>query len=372
MAAKKRGKLYRLIVPGLVYQSILIAGGYGTGAELSEFFFPYGSLGGLIAMSTITLLELSIVCAATWEFARVFKTYDYRSFIKQLLGPAWIVFEVCYLILLLLVLSVVVAASGANFNEVFGLSKWVGIVLMAAGTIFLIFKGTEAVKTFMASWSYVLYAVYLIFMAAVFVRFGGQIAEQLTVVKEIKPGMLFGSSAYSFYNCVCITFILFVVPDFESRSEAITSGLLAGLIGIVPGIMLFITMTSQYPSILEAQVPINAIFGKLNMRWLHIIFQIVLFGTFIETGTGFIKAATDRLEVQFCKPDNPRKWIRPVTVCIAVMAAVLIAQFGLIPLVAKGYGTITWIFFIIYIIPLLTWGMYKIYRHDKAAKLSAA
>ena len=372
MTKKKHSKLYRIIVPGLVYQSILIAGGYGTGAELSEFFFPYGSLGGLIAMCTITLVSLSVVCAVTFEFARVFKTYDYRSFFKKLLGPFWVAFEICYLILLLLVLSVVIAASGANLNEVFGLNKWIGIALMAGGVLFLVIKGTEMLKNVMAFWSYVLYAVYIALMILCFVKFGDKIVEQLTVVKEIKPGWFTGGASYAFYNLACVSFILYVAEGFDSRREAITSGLLAGLIGIIPGVMLFLTMTGMYPEILKAQVPINAVFAQLDHRWLQIVFQLVLFGTFIETGAGFIKAATDRLEGQFCTVEKPRKWLRPTAIVICVILGVIISTFGLIGLVARGYGTITWGFFIVYIIPLLTLGIYKIVKHGKTAAVKAA
>ncbi len=37
----------RYLLPGFVFQSIIIAGGYGTGRELVEFFLHYGPLGGL-------------------------------------------------------------------------------------------------------------------------------------------------------------------------------------------------------------------------------------------------------------------------------------------------------------------------------------
>jgi uncharacterized membrane protein YkvI len=363
--ATKQSKAMRLIVPGLVFQSILIAGGYGTGAELSEFFFTYGSLGGLLSMSIVTFICFAVVCAVTYEFARVFKTWDYRSFFKKLIGPGWIAFEVCYLVLLLLVLSVVVAASGANISDVFGISKWFGVILMAAGVGYLVLAGTKTLVKVLSFWSYVLYAVYIVFMVLCVVKFGDKIAMQLGTVKEIKPGWLLGGGKYAFYNLACIPFLLYTVSGLESRSEAVWSGIIAAAIGIIPGVMLFIAMTGQYPEITKVAVPVNALFEQLDMRWFHIIFQIVLFGTFIETGAGFIKAASDRLETQFCTTDNPRKWLRPVTVAICLLLGVIISTFGLIGLIAKGYGTITWGFFIIYVIPIVTWGIYMIHKQSK-------
>jgi uncharacterized membrane protein YkvI len=367
MAEKRKNKFQRLIVPGLIFQSIVIAGGYGTGAELAEFFFPYGSLGGLIAMCTVTFLFWAIVCAVTFEFSRIFKTYEYRSLFKKLLGPVWFLYEICYLVLLLIVLAVVVAASGANANQVFGVSKWVGVIVMAIGVIFLVFKGTGVLEKVMSCWSYVLYAVYLTFVILSFVKFGDNIAYQFGTLKEIGSGWALGGARYAFYNLGVIPLILFTIDETDTRAEAIGSGLLAGAIGIIPAIMLFIAMAGQFPATASAEVPVNVIFDALKMRWLQIVFQVVLFGTLIETGAGFIKAVTDRLEAQFNKPGHPRMWLRPVTAVICVLLGVAISTFGLTGLIARGYGTITWGFFVLYVIPMLTWGVYKIVKHSKTA-----
>ena len=40
----------------------------------------------------------------------------------------------------------------------------------------------------------------------------------------------------------------------------------------------------------------------------------------------------------------------------------LIAQFGLIDLIARGYGTMTWVFLAVYVAPVLTVGVWKLAR----------
>jgi uncharacterized membrane protein YkvI len=157
----------------------------------------------------------------------------------------------------------------------------------------------------------------------------------------------------------------------ESRNEAFTAGLLAGAIGMIPGIMILVCMAGDFANVMATNaagaflhdVPINATLKAINMKWFEVVFQIVLLGTFIETGTGFVKAATDRLEGQFCKKDNPRKWIRPLAVVVAMILGIVISQFGLTALVARGYGTVSWAIFIVYAIPLITIGIYRIVKH---------
>lgn len=57
----------KYFVPGIIFQSVVIAGGYGTGRELVEFFLNFGVVGGFIAMVVISTLVWSVVCAATFE-----------------------------------------------------------------------------------------------------------------------------------------------------------------------------------------------------------------------------------------------------------------------------------------------------------------
>ena len=99
----------RIILPGLLFQSVIIAGGYATGRELVEFFLSTGPLAGILGMG-LAALAFSVIAALSFEFARLGRTYDYRSFFKQLLGPAWFLFEIAYLILGILVVAVIGAA----------------------------------------------------------------------------------------------------------------------------------------------------------------------------------------------------------------------------------------------------------------------
>ncbi len=38
----------------------------------------------------------------------------------------------------------------------------------------------------------------------------------------------------------------------------------------------------------------------------------------------------------------------------------LLAKVGLVDLIAKGYGTLTWAFLVVFVAPVLTWGIWKI------------
>ena len=89
----------RYLLPGFVFQSAVIAGGYATGRELVEFFLPAGPWGGLLGM-VVSMLVWSLVLMVSFELARVARAYDYRSFFKLLLGRGWFLFEIGYFALI--------------------------------------------------------------------------------------------------------------------------------------------------------------------------------------------------------------------------------------------------------------------------------
>lgn len=355
----------KYFVPGIIFQSVVIAGGYGTGKEIVEFFLNFGTLGGLVAMLAIAGVLWSLVCAVTFEFARVFKAYDYRTFFKQLLGKAWWIYEVCYMVLLLIVLAVIASSAGSILNQLFGINYYIGVIGMMIGVGLLVIKGTDAIEQFLSYWSFVLYAVYIIFLVILFTKFGSNISTNFAQ-GTMKSGWAIGGFKYAFYNLGIIPAVLFSVKHVETRKEAIGAGIIAGIIGIIPGVLLFIAMAGFYPEILTIEVPTVHILNAIGSPFLQIAFQITLFGTLIETGTGFIFAVTERIGSVYeeQKKEIPT-WITPVLTIVLLVLGVFIAQFGLTGLIAKGYGTITWGFFIFYVVPVLTLGIIKIRNNDK-------
>ena len=73
----------RFLLPGLAFKAVVIGGGYATGRELAEFFLPSGPRGGLAGDRCSRCSLFSLVCIATFLFARATGTRDYRSFFQR-------------------------------------------------------------------------------------------------------------------------------------------------------------------------------------------------------------------------------------------------------------------------------------------------
>ncbi len=352
----------KYLLPGFVFQSVVIAGGYGTGRELIEYFLNYGPVGGILGMLLVTTVMWSICLAVTFEFARKFNAYDYRTFFKKLLGPLWFVFEILYFILLFIVLGVIGSAAGLLLRDIFGLPYIFGVLIMLAAVGFLTFKGSSLIENFLSSWSILLYLVYGVFLVVAIIKFGPAIQKSFES-GVVQPKWVLGGFKYALYNLGVIPAVLFCLKHIETRKEAVTAGLLGGLTGILPGLLFYIAVAGFYPTILPEEIPAIFVLQKTGISVLIIIFQVVLLGTLIETGTGFIHAVNER--VQSALSSRGKKlvqWQRPVISLVLLLIALGISTFGLIELIKKGYGTVSWGFLFVYIVPVMTLGLWKILK----------
>jgi uncharacterized membrane protein YkvI len=137
------------LLPGFVFQSLVIAGGYATGRELVEFFLRLGPLTGLLGMLVTTVIW-SAVAAVSFEFARMTQSYDYRAFFQDLLGRAWFLYEIAYVATLILVLSVIAAAGGDMMEHSFGVPRAISTVIIMSAIGLLTFFGTTLIEKFLS------------------------------------------------------------------------------------------------------------------------------------------------------------------------------------------------------------------------------
>ena len=138
-------------------------------------------------MLLVTTVVWSVFLALSFEFARLFRTFDYRTFFQKLLGPVWPSFDVIYIFYLIIVLAVLGSASGILLRDNFGLPYFAGVIIMLVSIGYLTFKGTRFIEKFLSVWSFVLYIVYALLLVLTLVKFGPAVKETLSN-SQIEPG----------------------------------------------------------------------------------------------------------------------------------------------------------------------------------------
>ena len=357
----------RYLLPGFVFQGLVIGGGYATGRELVEFFLPGGPVGGLMGMAVAAVIW-SAVMAISFELCRQTRSYDYRHFFQRLLGRGWFVYEILLVFLMIVILSVVGAASGEIIYNLFQLPALAGTLFLLGITGVMVFYGSVLIERFMGAWSMLLYVCYATLVVWSLVRFGPAI-EHTFATEGVNDGWLLNGVRYAGYNLAAVPMVFFCLRHITRRREALIAGALGGVIGMVPAVLLFISMMGIYGDLAEVAIPSAAILALLDARWFEVVFQVVLLGTLVQTGVGMIHGVNERIAATFA--DGGRTMpdiLRPlVAVTLLLVAFTLASGFGLINLIAQGYGWLTFGFIAVFVIPVLTLGAYRVFTRATPA-----
>jgi uncharacterized membrane protein YkvI len=354
------------IVPAAVFISVIMGGGYGTGREVVEFFTRYGLLGGMLGICVASCV-FSFVLVCTYEFARVFKVYDYKSFFAELIGPFWVLFEILYILLFFLVLGVVGSAAGNILSEEFSISSLLGMAGVLFLVVMLVYMGRDAVEKVLTFWSFAMYAVFLAYFIEVLNSTDDNIFN-VVMQGSIDPGWFAGGAMYAMYNLAIAPALLFSTRAIESRSQAVKAGCISGLVVMVPALLFHMSYAVGYPEILDQSVPNYWMMSNFTSPLLLAIFLVALLGTLVETGAGLVQGLIERVQ-NVLHPDSEKELghtARIVIAFITLSLGGLLSTLGIIGLIAKGYSALSIGFAVTYIIPICTLGIIKIVRKTKS------
>jgi uncharacterized membrane protein YkvI len=340
----------------------VIGGGYATGRELVTFFLPSGPWGGVWGM-LLSMLIWSVVCALTFTLALQTRSYDYRTFFKNLLGPLWPVFEAGYLAAIVVILAVFAAASGAIGQTLFGWAPLVGSLALVSAITLVVTFGNDAVERLFKYVTFFLYATYAAFVVLAVTKFGDRILHAFTLHPPT-TGWTLGGATYAGYNILGAVVILPVLRHLTSRKEALIAGALAGPLAMLPALLFFICMVGYYPEIGRETLPSDFLLQRLELPAFRYVFQLMIFAALLESGGGAVHAINERIAHASARAG--RKFTLParlVVTLIVLTGSVFVAdRVGLVSLIANGYTWLAYLFLAIYVAPLVTLGAYAIFR----------
>jgi uncharacterized membrane protein YkvI len=368
--SERAGWFRRLILPGFAFKAVVIGGGYATGRELAEFFLPSGAWGGVLGMLLAALIW-SVVCSLTFLYARATGGLDYRSFFRSLLGPLWPVFEIAYVLFLVVVLAVFGAAAGAIGHALFGWPVLVGTLGLVGLIASFAAFGNESVERLFKYVSFLLYGVYALFLALALSKFGDRIATAFAK-PDIGPDWAMGGLSYAGYNLVGAVVILPVVRHMKSARDAVTAGVLAGPLAMAPALLFFLCMAA-WPEVKSNALPSDVLLGKLNLPAVRLVFQVMIFCALLESGTGIVHAVNQRIAgaVSARGGSLPRGVRLAISLVLLTGSVFLADRFGLVQLIASGYRFLSWTFLAVFVAPLLTVGAVYLLRRRAPEAASA-
>lgn len=374
------GRYGKYILPGVLLQSVLIGGGYATGREIYEYGAKFGAYGWISGLTIA--IGFAVIAALTFELCRIFKTYDYKSFIQTIIGPLWPLFDVLYVILMVFIIAIMAAATGSIVESLLGMPMILGEVFVVVVVGLLNFYGERIIERFESIGTVLLYVGYIIFTLLVLFSKGGNIPAvfanhdtssyqgTFSIGLAVWTGILYVS-----YNICSIPMGMFALKRQTQRKETVISGLVAGALMTIPWFLTYFAMMCFYndPAIVGADVATPWAMMIQNVGGgplLLAAFSIVMGWTLIETSTGCVHALIDRMNVSFerkGKPRMSRKMQGGLTVVILVLSLAL-SQVGVIDLIGAGYTYLAYAYILLYLVPIFTVGIYKIVKYNKKGK----
>lgn len=349
------------LVPGAIFQSSIIAGGYGTGREVMEYISRYGAWGGVVAC-LVAGLVFTVVLSLTWELARITKTYDYHSFTKVLLGRAWISYEALFICTLFLVQAVLAAAAGKILSDILPVDPWVGIILMLVVIVILNYFGRAVVVACMGITSVLVTVVLLVYCALAINHQPETMAVLFSVADYEGTEAMFSGAKFAMYNCLSIPVILYAVAGQESRRQTFFAGLFGGIFAMIPAVLLHLSFVGNISDLLNYDLPTYWMFKQFDMQWVTTIYLLVLFATVAQSGVGVLQGLNERIDNSLTKVRGRglSKASHALIAAAVVLISGLFAQLGVVALIGQGYQFIAFGLFVVYLLPLLTLGLSRI------------
>lgn len=368
----------RLLLPGIILQSVLIGGGYATGREIVTYGARYGSM-GVLAILTI-FGGFTLTAFFTFEVARIYETFDYKNFIRQLIGRAWPAFDLLFVAMAVVIIAVMASAAANILEDTLGIAPLVGTAAIVLAVGLLTYHGAGVIEAFKTFGTTILYGAYLLFSVLILTLRWDRVQQvfasgEMSYAPEATAWTVMGTGIlYVGYNLAVYPAVLFSLHRIRSRRESAVAALVSGLLMTVPFTLSYLALLAFYPAaeVMDAPVPWLPMLRTVGGPVLLGVFGVVMGWTLLETSVGLIHALLNRvdrglktLDVGPLAEGQGLSRLQSGLLGAGILvAAALLSRVGIIALVAQGYTYMGYAFIALFAVPLLTVGAWKVFRKN--------
>jgi uncharacterized membrane protein YkvI len=341
-------------------------GGFASGRQVVEYFTKYGWFSLFVPLLTVAIM--ACVYYFSWKFAAQKKLFDYRSWANAYFRPVQIVlanvYEVLFNLILITATAVAFATGGAVIEETLGTPYILNTIVIAIAMFFLTIYGAELVRR-AATWSAL--AIIVGLLAVYGSHFIGRLPQLLEVLNSAPSPRGFGSAlwnavVYAGFQATLIGAFVAVADVLKDRRDAMKATLWGFAVNGCFLWLASVVLLSYYPDVLPERVPLLYVINEgFGLKWMEVAVSLLILAAVVSTGVNLIFGGAKRIVTVCVKSDSisQRKLANVVASGLYVVVTWTIALFGLIPLIAKGYGYIGYIAIFVLIIPVLLIGFLK-------------
>lgn len=349
-------------------------GGFASGAQVVQYFVKFGWFA--VFMPILSQLIIAIVLYFAWKFALENKVFDYRNwaneFYKPVQGIMSNVFEIIYNLILVTATAVAFATGGATLTGVLGTPYILNTAFIAIILFILTIFGAELVRK-----AATIIAVAII--AGMFIIYVPNIIDSfpkiISNIYGLKSGVIkndFGflqalwqTIIYAGFQTGCVGAYIAHSNILKDKNDAKKAAIWGFIINASILMLAALGILAFYnDGILKESVPILLLVRNgVGSSWMIPLVSVLIILGAVSTGVNLIYGISQRIvnylgrnesQEVFKGKERKRNIIASVFYVIITWG---IAQFGLIPLVAKGYGAIGYISVFAIILPIIIKGI---------------
>lgn len=344
--------------------------GVAAGTQLNTYYVKYGIPGLCVTVVAMIILGSALYCSM--EASRIYKTYDYESWIQNIFGMKWVVylFDLSFIVTCLTALGGSLNAVATLMLNNWGVNYWVGVGLVVICGALLCAYGAELVRRASSYMMFVVVGVLLIIVILVIALGDGDLAGAFQYKNttldpaNFKWGKaLWSAVIYAAFQATVIANIASVADTLKSRKDskkAAITGIIANVaLLIVEGLMLF-SFTGIY-KITDEALPIYSILQRLNIPVLTVVYIVTVFIAVLSTVVGFAFGGVARFSKYYQPKEGERKSLRDgLFVAILLLCCAAASKLGIVKLVSTGYTILGYLNLPILILSSLILGGRKI------------
>lgn len=280
-----KSNLWSVFQIAAVFIGTIVGAGLASGREITQFFTTYGykSFIGILLCGLIYIL----VCSMFVKISTKYNLKSYNELIK-LISPGFLgqITDIFTSFFLMSGAAIILAGSGALLHQHFGVSKWVGIGIMALLALFILMKDTQGLIEINS----IIVPSLLIVISTIFVLYMIFAKDFITVshLKSIphpKDNWFLSTLLYAGFNILCCSGVLVPLTHEFKRNKNLILGVSLGAIGLTllcGAINLMLMLNVPY--IYKYEIPLLYIshrFGKALQIMLLCIIWFEMFSTVV-------------------------------------------------------------------------------------------
>lgn len=315
---------------------------------------------------------LAVCLYISTEASRIYKTYEYKSWIQNIFGVKWVsyLFDLSFVVTCVTAMGGSLNAAATLMQNTLGLNYWLGVALLVTCGALLCAYGAELVRKASSYMMFLVVGVLLLIIVTVALRGDGDLQGAFSYTNTtLDPAnfswgkAMWSAVIYAAFQATVIANIASVADTIKSRRESKAAAVIgfianAGLL-IVIGLMLF-SYTGVFDITKEA-LPIFAILQRLDLPWMTGIYVAVVFIAVLSTVVGFAFAGVARFSVYYQPKEGKKSSLRDgVFVACLLLLCAFASRFGILKLVSVGYKVLGYLNLPILILSSLILGSRKI------------